>query len=445
MVNKMFCSATDKDKIWANPDIQRTGCQRNAITYSAVGLDPAIDSVLLAFAEDFDVAIEQLSCEFDAGRYGSAVIEEYLSCLGSAVTDKSRHSEKAVKRIEAYHGAGFKADMFRPLPINSVAASCPPNPFTTLMPFPRPSKSTPGLIFYSNSLTLFEEDPFDKFQKFLVPHYLDVYPNVEDDTLPEGERNFYESRYRHPLVFQRFGELKRFSGHAGLRRPDVVFMDVHHRYRGAEGSGKESGANVNTASRQEELSEPQAPFGKVVSSKQCVFINEFLSPSGGEAYVSKAQKTSSLGPLRCLLKLGKPLDPTTSSGPAASSRSSGRWCAGREVRTSHRMCSGSVGCPVPTDTSWFPQISGVDLGLNGFAHVELASTQERFLAACQGTAHDFCYMQRSLDVDFAPAPLQWTYDFPTVVRATVSMHPNRLWRAYEVQENKKGGEKEGGG
>jgi hypothetical protein len=111
----------------------------------------------------------------------------------SAVTDKSRHFEKAVKRIEAYHGAGFKADMFRPLPINSVAASCPPNPFTTLMPFPRPSKSTPGLTFYSNALTLFEEDPFDKFQKFLVLHNLDVYPKVEDDTLPEGERNFYES------------------------------------------------------------------------------------------------------------------------------------------------------------------------------------------------------------------------------------------------------------
>ena len=54
MVNKMICSVTDKDRIWANPDIQRTGCQRNAITYSAVGLDPAIDSVLLAIAEDFD-------------------------------------------------------------------------------------------------------------------------------------------------------------------------------------------------------------------------------------------------------------------------------------------------------------------------------------------------------------------------------------------------------
>lgn len=111
----------------------------------------------------------------------------------SAVTDKSRHSEKAVKRIEAHHGAGFKADIFRPLPINSVAASCPPSPFTTLMPFPRPSKSTPELFFYSNALTPFEEDPY-KFQKFLVPHNLDVYPNVEDDTLPEGERNFYESR-----------------------------------------------------------------------------------------------------------------------------------------------------------------------------------------------------------------------------------------------------------
>jgi hypothetical protein len=35
-----------------------------------------------------------------------------------------------------------------------------------------------------------------------------------------------------------------------------------HRDRGAEGSDKESGANVDTASRQEELSEPQAPFGK---------------------------------------------------------------------------------------------------------------------------------------------------------------------------------------
>ena len=28
------------------------------------------------------------------------------------------------------------------------------------------------------------------------------------------------------------------------------------------------------------------------------------------------------------------------------------------------MCSGSVGCPVPTDTSWFPQISGVGLGVS---------------------------------------------------------------------------------
>ena len=39
--------------------------------------------------------------------------------------------------------------------------------------------------------------------------------------------------------------------------------------------------------------------------------------------------------------------------------------------------------------------------------------------ACGASLMIFCYMQRSLDVDFAPALLQWTY-FPNGVGETVA-------------------------
>jgi hypothetical protein len=81
--------------------------------------------------------------------------------------------------------------------------------------------------------------------------------------------------------------------------------------------------------------------------------------------------------------------------------------------------------------------------LNGFAHVEFASTEEALRAARQGSPHGFRYADRLLDVDFArwifyigPAYrvvyisgwntshgrnglLQWTYDIPNIVGARV--------------------------
>jgi hypothetical protein len=43
-----------------------------------------------------------------------------------------------------------------------------------------------------------------------------------------------------------------------------------------------------------------------------------------------------------------------------SSRSSRKRCPDGEVRTSHRVCFGSVRCLVPADISWFSQFFGAD-------------------------------------------------------------------------------------
>ncbi|KAH9970270.1 hypothetical protein BJV74DRAFT_867387 [Russula compacta] len=91
-----------------------------------------------------------------------------------------------------------------------------------------------------------------------------------------------------------------------------------------------------------------------------------------------------------------------------------------------------LGCVVEVRTS-----------LNGFAHVEFASTEEALRAARQGAQHGFRYAQRLLNVDFAPwvfyigpaycvvyisgwpassswpALWQWAYDIPNMVAATV--------------------------
>jgi hypothetical protein len=79
----------------------------------------------------------------------------------------------------------------------------------------------------------------------------------------------------------------------------------------------------------------------------------------------------------------------------------------------------------------------------GIAHVEFASTEEAIRAARQGAPHGFRYVDRLLDVDFAPwifyigpayrsmyiagwpasdgrpALLQWACDIPNIVGAAV--------------------------
>ena len=91
--------------------------------------------------------------------------------------------------------------------------------------------------------------------------------------------------------------------------------------------------------------------------------------------------------------------------------------------------------------------------MNGFAHVEFASTEEAVRAVRQGAPHGFRYMERLLDVDFArwvfyigpayrvvyisgwPASngrhvlLQWTNDIPNVVGASIctSSTPQMLY------------------
>jgi hypothetical protein len=40
--------------------------------------------------------------------------------------------------------------------------------------------------------------------------------------------------------------------------------------------------------------------------------------------------------------------------------------------------------------------------LNGYAHVEFASTEEALRAVRQGAPHGFLYKQRLLDIDFVP-------------------------------------------
>jgi hypothetical protein len=78
--------------------------------------------------------------------------------------------------------------------------------------------------------------------------------------------------------------------------------------------------------------------------------------------------------------------------------------------------------------------------LQGYAHIEFASTEEALRAARQGAPHGFRYRQRLLDIDFAscvfyvgpavyisgwpasdgrPALLQWTYDIPNIAEAAV--------------------------
>jgi hypothetical protein len=89
------------------------------------------------------------------------------------------------------------------------------------------------------------------------------------------------------------------------------------------------------------------------------------------------------------------------------------------------------------------------LALDGFAHIEFASTEEALRAVCQGAPHGLRYGQRLLDIDLRvgysmsrtvivwcispgdpllasngrPALMRWSYDVPNVTGATVCTSP----------------------
>ncbi|KAI9507299.1 hypothetical protein F5148DRAFT_1206079, partial [Russula earlei] len=147
------------------------------------------------------------------------------------------------------------------------------------------------------------------------------------------------------------------------------------------------------------------------------------------------------------LELGRPLEPAKSSAIIEElKRTVPKWRGSNEPsrviwigrlpmdvsRESLANFWSRLGCVVEVRTS-----------LNGFAHVEFASTEEALRAARQGTPHGFRYENRLLHVDFAvwklyigpeyrvvyisgwpashnrSALLQWAYDIPNVLGATV--------------------------
>jgi hypothetical protein len=81
--------------------------------------------------------------------------------------------------------------------------------------------------------------------------------------------------------------------------------------------------------------------------------------------------------------------------------------------------------------------------MGGYAHVQFASTEDALRAVRQGAPHGFRYMERLVDVDFAPwsfyvgpiynalyisgwpaacdrlSLVQWTNDIPNITGATV--------------------------
>lgn len=101
------------------------------------------------------------------------------------------------------------------------------------------------------------------------------------------------------------------------------------------------------------------------------------------------------------------------------------------------MCVSPLFSPMPS------LLTHMSIALNGFAHVEFASTEEALRAARQGAQQGFRYGQRLLDVDFAPwvfyigpayrvvyisgwpasssrpALSQWAYDIPNLIATTV--------------------------
>jgi hypothetical protein len=125
------------------------------------------------------------------------------------------------------------------------------------------------------------------------------------------------------------------------------------------------------------------------------------------------------------------------------------WLPARISRTAHkfleptRLCRRRPFMYVIACGSANRSLTYGSTALNGYAHVELPSTEEALRAVYQGVPHGFRCRQRLLDIDFAlwvfyvgptyrvvyisgwpgfdgrPALLQWTYDIPDITKATV--------------------------
>ncbi|KAF8492390.1 hypothetical protein F5888DRAFT_911356 [Russula emetica] len=310
-----------------------------------------------------------------------------------------------------------------------------------------------------------------------------------------GDAASSSSTRTHITLFQRFGEVTRIFVQPNGRRADVVSADIHfvkrtlHAYaekpfRVQEREiilfptrteqGRDDGAtfmsNFPPTMTQEELSEAERKYEQFVmrpGSKYAYFIysnddhvGEILSVHQRVSItvrrrtlrIERAENrpySPSPGSLADALELGKPLDPATCSAilrelTRTVSRVRGShnpsrvlwigWLPARISRTALTNFWSRLGSVVDIRSSL----------KNGYAHVELPSTEEALRAVYQGVPHGFRCRQRLLDIDFAPwvfyvgrayrvvyisgwpgfdgrpALLQWTYDIPDITEATVS-------------------------